>query len=361
MACRGLDAQVVRPEDPELTQLLNRFVDVRITNFRGVDMNRFRFDYDLTFAVLMMNADGDVYSRFGTRDANSETDRMSILGLKRTMRAVLAIYRQHPAALRTAASEQKPFTLDDIPAFKNTRGESRECAHCHFANNYRFAQLRAEGKFSKELLFQYPLPENIGVTLDVDTNNAVKTVRPGSPAERAGLKAGDVILRADSTPVLTCSDLQFALNSIPDEGTVTLRLLRGGKPLPAATLQLPHGWRRTDISWRASQDGIPPSLGIWGESLSLEQRKARGLAADQLALRVTDLFSGPQWARTRGDLRMNDVIVGVDDRPLNDMTIKQFHAYYRLTFNVGDTVTFNVLRGNQRLAIRVPCIEVRDG
>ena len=47
MACRGLDAQVVRPEDPELTQLLNQFVDVRITNFRGVDMNRFPTDRHL--------------------------------------------------------------------------------------------------------------------------------------------------------------------------------------------------------------------------------------------------------------------------------------------------------------------------
>jgi hypothetical protein len=48
VACRGLDAQVVRPEDPELTRLLQQFVPVRITNFKNVDMNRFRFDYDLT-------------------------------------------------------------------------------------------------------------------------------------------------------------------------------------------------------------------------------------------------------------------------------------------------------------------------
>ena len=35
---------------------------------RGVDLETFRFDYDLTFAVLMMDGAGNVYSRFGTRE-----------------------------------------------------------------------------------------------------------------------------------------------------------------------------------------------------------------------------------------------------------------------------------------------------
>ena len=80
-----------------------------------------------------------------------------------------------------------------------------------------------------------------------------------------------------------------------------------------------------------------------------------------MALRVSDLFAGPEWAKTRGDLRLNDVIVGVNGRPLPPMTIQQFHVYFRLTFNVGDTATLSVLRGDQRLAIQVPCLEVREG
>ena len=117
----------------------------------GVDMNRFRFDYDLTFAVMMMDADGGVYTRFGTRDAESETDRMSIAGLKQTMRAVLAEHRSRPKGPRQETEPTRSFTLDDIPAFATRKVGSKECAHCHFANNFRFAQLRAEGKFSLSL------------------------------------------------------------------------------------------------------------------------------------------------------------------------------------------------------------------
>src|SRR4029079_5036650 len=127
----------------------------------------------------------------------------------------LARHRRHPADSSSPSAEVKPFSLDDIPAFRQSKAASGECAHCHFANNFRLAQLRAEGKFAKDLLFQYPLPENIGVTLDVDANNVVKAVRPGSPAAQAGVKPGDTLLRAGSTPVLTCADLQYALNPIP--------------------------------------------------------------------------------------------------------------------------------------------------
>jgi membrane-associated protease RseP (regulator of RpoE activity) len=359
VACRGLDAQVVRPEDPELTQLLHQFVPVRITNFRGVDMNRFRFDYDLTFAILMMSPEGHVYSRFGTRDAKSETDRMSIAGLKHTVRQVLALHRQRPPV--SSAGDPLPrFTLDDIPAFSSSNAAKQKCAHCHFAHNFRFEQMRNEGKFTKAQLFQYPLPENIGVTLEVDRNNVVQSVRPGSPAQRSGVKAGDMIVGAGQTPVLTTADLQFALNSVPDAGTVKLDLERGGQHLRPAALRLPRGWRRTDISWRASQDGVAPTVGIWGEALDGEQKKQHGLPPDRLALRVTFLFPGPAWAKTRGGLQKDDVIVGINGRQSPPMTIRQFHAYFRLNFDVGQTQTLNVLRGEQRLAIKAPCMEVRD-
>jgi S1-C subfamily serine protease len=253
------------------------------------------------------------------------------------------------------------FTVDDIPAFRRSKAAKEECAHCHYANNFRLAQLRDEGKFSKEMLFQYPLPENIGLTLVVDRNNVVKSVAPASPAARAGIRAGDIIVRANETPVLTSADLQFALNPLADPGTVTLRLQRGGKSLPPKSLRLPRGWRRTDISWRASQESIPPSVGIWGEPLTEEQKQQRSLPANKLALRVTFLFPGPEWAKTRGGLRQNDIIVGLHGRSLPSMTTRQFHSHFRLKYQVGDTVTLNVLRGDQRLELPVSCIEVREG
>jgi S1-C subfamily serine protease len=222
------------------------------------------------------------------------------------------------------------------------------------------------------MLFMYPLPEKLGLTLDVDDNNRVKSVTPGSPASRAGLRAGDRILRANETPVLTEADLQFALDPVPDPGSVILRweaepIGRPPGPLPrgrerprSAALRLPRGWRRTDISWRASQGDMPPTVGIWAEPLTEDQKRERGLPADKMALRVSFLFPGEKWVKTRGDLKMNDVIVGIDDRSPPAMTTRQFHTHFRLTFDVGDTATLNVLRGSERVEVHVPCLDVGE-
>src|SRR5438094_804355 len=106
-------------------------------------MNRFRFDYDLTFAVLMMDADEHTYSRFGTQDYKSLSDRMSIAGLKKAMRDVLAAHRVG-AKNWPAVPAVKPITLMDIPAYAKSKQAAEPCAHCHFVNNFRLRQLQTE-------------------------------------------------------------------------------------------------------------------------------------------------------------------------------------------------------------------------
>ena len=79
-----------------------------------------------------------------------------------------------------------------------------------------------------------------------------------------------------------------------------------------------------------------------------------------MALRVSFLTPGAKRALSRGDLKMNDVILDVNHQELPAMNTRQFHSYFRLNFNVGDTVTLTVLRGNQKMEIKVPCIEVKE-
>ena len=353
----------MRPDDAEFAQLLTKFIPVRVTDFKGVDMNFFRFDYDQTFAVLLMDASGTTYSRFGTNDHKSDASRMSIGGLKRAMRGALTMHNdgwQAKNPVNAPPRQKETFTLSDIPAYANSKAASQPCARCHFANNYRFMQLRDEGKFSREMLFQYPFPENLGVTLDVDVNNAVKTVLAASPAQKSGVQPGDVIVQADQAPILTSADLQAVLQSIPDPGEVSLVVQRQGKQLPALRLELPRGWRKSDISWRPSQEGSGPSLGLWAEVLTAEQKQQRNLPVDKLALRVSFFFPGAQWAPTRRDLKMGDIILDVNNKQLPAMNTRQFHAYFRLNFDFGDTATLTVLRGNEKLEIKVPCIDPKE-
>jgi len=356
VACKGLDAQVARPEDPELVKLLGEFVPLRIVNVKGVDLDFFCFDYDLTFSVLMMDAEGGVYSRFGTRDAKSHSDRMSIPGLKTAMRAVLARHRAAPPA--SPRPPAKGAALEDVPAFRKSKASGSECYHCHFVSAFRLRELRSRGEFRKDLVFRYPYPENVGLTLDLDPNNRVKSVLPDSPAGKAGVLPGDLILKADATPVLTAADLQFALDAAPAEGQVTLVVDRQEARRDPLVLRLPSAWGKSDVSWRASLEAVPPVVGIWAEPLKPESRKKRELPEDRLALRVTFLFPGKGWAETRGSLTMGDIILGIDGETLPSLDTRQFHAHFRLKKSVGDRAVLNVLRGKEKLDIDVPCVEV---
>ncbi|HEY3132781.1 MAG TPA: M20/M25/M40 family metallo-hydrolase [Acidobacteriota bacterium] len=58
-------------------------------------------------------------------------------------------------------------------------------------------------------------------------------VRQGSPAQKAGLRAGDVLVRFDGKPIENLYDFTFALRSHAPGQTVEVECIRDGKPLKA--------------------------------------------------------------------------------------------------------------------------------
>jgi serine protease DegQ len=54
----------------------------------------------------------------------------------------------------------------------------------------------------------------------------IREVRTGTAADKAGLKAGDVIVKVDGKPVHTLADLRAELRGKSDQKTVALGLIR---------------------------------------------------------------------------------------------------------------------------------------
>jgi serine protease Do len=64
-----------------------------------------------------------------------------------------------------------------------------------------------------------------------DAGILVREVRAGTPAEKAGLKAGDVIVKLEGNPVRTLADLRSQLREKSDQASVSMGVLRKGSEI----------------------------------------------------------------------------------------------------------------------------------
>jgi membrane-associated protease RseP (regulator of RpoE activity) len=246
------------------------------------------------------------------------------------------------------------------PAFAQTRRAQTPCYHCHYVHDAQIASERSKPGWNKTLLYFYPPAQTIGLTLSGDSN-IVESIAKGSPAHRAKILPGDQIRQADETTVYSLADLQAALNTVPDtnkKSEVTIRLVRAGKPLAPVTLKLPAGWKKYDLSWRASQGAIGPILGFWEEPLTGEERAKLKIAPDRLALRVSVLFAGDKWEPSRRGVQIDDIVTGLNGKALLTMSPRQFHSHVRMHYNVGETIPLDVLRDGKPIRVNVPAVEI---
>jgi putative serine protease PepD len=61
-------------------------------------------------------------------------------------------------------------------------------------------------------------------------------IRPGSPAAKAGLKAGDILTEFDGKPIQNLYDFTYALRAKKPGQEVLVKVLRGDQPIEAKVL-----------------------------------------------------------------------------------------------------------------------------
>ena len=308
----------------------------------GADLNLFQFDYDTTWAAFFLSPDEQIYGRYGGRDSKSADAHISLAGLRYAMTAALAAHKQNgdKATPRT----EKPLHVEDLPAARWARG----CIHCHQVAEFQRDLAHSSGKWNRDNLWVYPPPENIGLTLEVDRGDRVKKVQPDSPAGRAGIQAGDTLKKLNGYSVASFADAQFALHKAPVKGEIPLAWERGGKQIEG-TITLSGDWRHTNLTWRPSLLQLLPSLGVYGDDLSANEKKALGLGEKRLAFRQDSTVH--RDARAIG-VKAGDIIVGLNGQPM-EMAMLDFLSHVRRNFLVGDRVTLNVLRDGKPVDLPV--------
>lgn len=367
--CVKLDDDLVN-QDPEIRPLLDKFVCVRVVGTNGLDLSQFQFDTDQSFAAFFLNADGTVYGRFGTRSHRTNwVGDVSLPGLANALRGALELHGDYPnnkanlAAKRGTAPEFArpelfPILKDKYTGKLDYEGNNvvRSCIHCHQIGDARREFYRSQKKAIPEtLLFPFPHPKSIGLILDPKERAKVLEVTAGSPAFKAGLKAGDEIVSLGRQPMLSIADVQWVLENVPaDGGNVEVELKRGPER-SSWTLELPKGWRRAgDISWRASSWGLRRMAtgGMLLEELPAEDRAK--LKIEGFALRAKHVGEyGAHAAAKNAGFRKGDIITSWDGS-------KTFHTESDLLAlgvtakKPGDKIAVEILRDGKTLKLQLP-------
>ena len=174
----------------------------------------------------------------------------------------------------------------------------------------------------------------------------VRSVMPDSPAEKAGLEPGDLILKLNDQPINDPTGLQGAVEQLAVGKTYPLLISRNGKQ---QTLSLTIAEMPKSFSVAASDEVDQAPSGSKFDKLGLEVRPLTKDLAKQFGIKGTTglVVSGVEEgspAQTAG-LKAGDVIEKAGGQPVT--TVEEFDKA-RDQFSKGDGLVLNLRSGDGR-------------
>jgi serine protease Do len=164
------------------------------------------------------------------------------------------------------------------------------------------------GPLSQELAKEFRVPDTSGAL--------VQDVTGGGPADKAGLKAGDVIRKYDGRTVSESDELLAMVASTNPGTAVPLEILRNGEPL---TLKVTLDQRPSDLGYTPGRHRAPsagPLRGISVKNLTPSLHKQLQIPPDIQGVVVVDVDPDSPAADYLGQ---GDVILSVNHQPVNSV------------------------------------------
>jgi len=172
-------------------------------------------------------------------------------------------------------------------------------------------QIKSKGKVRRGMMGVtiQPVDENAAKALGLSNAKGalVSQVTPGSPAEKAGLAAGDVITEVNGKAVTDAHDLTTRIGALPPGETVNVTYIRKGKSSSAKITLVERDLKQQGQGEEAQQEG-GQTLGM---TLSTTDPRTGRPAGGLMVMNVE-----PGSAAAESGIRKGDVIVEINQRPV---------------------------------------------
>jgi Do/DeqQ family serine protease len=148
----------------------------------------------------------------------------------------------------------------------------------------------------------------------------VTSVSTGGPAERAGVKRGDVITAVNNQPISDTNGLRNLVAGMAPGSNATLAVMRGGKEqsFQVALAELPERPRSEGDESDGEGSSGNEKFGLTLQPLNADTASRFGLDAADQGLLVTKV--DPSGSAASAGLRQGDLIQEVNQRPVRTFT-----------------------------------------
>ncbi|MCG8567974.1 MAG: Do family serine endopeptidase [Desulfobacterales bacterium] len=189
---------------------------------------------------------------------------------------------------------------------------------------------------TKELADYYGVEEKTGVL--------VAKVFEGDPADKAGIKPGDVVIEINGKTIENPRDLTVTIANLKVQETVKVVVVRDGKE---KTFKVKLGKRPSDDGQALATGQVYDTFGFKYKAMDPALANRLGYPKDTRGLVVVEIKQGSQ--ADRSGVRAGDLLV-----EMNRQKITTAEEYAKLLNRIesGDTARMLYRRGNQVFAIR---------
>jgi S1-C subfamily serine protease len=172
------------------------------------------------------------------------------------------------------------------------------------------------------------------------------SIAPGSPAELAALRAGDVILKIDDKDIQTADEFTWWLEQAGPSSSVAFTVVRPDRPVEEA-LNVKLSWtldQSFSFNWRPR---FPSFKGFSLIDQGIETIALKPVVASQLGTTAGLLivYVDPVTAAFEAGLEPGDVIQAINGKPV---------SAFRTTPPKSDSYTFEIVRKKQKRVVTIP-------